>query len=87
VARRVAAFGLEPQRPYAALLDTGCRWSEAADRLGVHRHTLRYRMEALRKHTGRHPDDPQQRMELWLAVKARQALAAREAADEHPAHA
>lgn len=62
-----------------ALLDTGCRWSEAADRLGVHRHTLRYRMEQLRKQTGRHPDDPAERMELWLAVKAKQALAAREA--------
>ena len=63
----------------AALLDTGCRWSEAADRLGVHRHTLRYRMDQLRKQTGRHPDDPSQRMELWLAVKAKQAIAAREA--------
>jgi purine catabolism regulator len=63
----------------AALLDSGCRWSEAADRLGVHRHTLRYRMDQLRKQTGRHPDDPSQRMELWLAVKAKQALAARDA--------
>ena len=63
----------------SALLDAGCRWSEAADRLGVHRHTLRYRMDQLRKQTGRHPDDPAQRMELWLAVKAKQALAAREA--------
>ena len=60
-----------------ALLESGCRWSEAADRLGVHRHTLRYRMERLREQTGRHPDDPEQRMELWLAVKASQALAAR----------
>lgn len=65
----------------AALLDTGCRWSEAAGRLGIHRHTLRYRMDQLRKHTGRHPDDPAQRMELWLAVKAKQALSAREGAD------
>ena len=32
-----------------ALLDSGCRWSEAADRLGVHRHTLRYRMDRLRQ--------------------------------------
>ena len=61
-----------------ALLDSGCRWSEASDRLGVHRHTLRYRMDQLRKQTGRHPDDPAQRMELWLAVKAKQALGARE---------
>jgi PucR family transcriptional regulator, purine catabolism regulatory protein len=60
-----------------ALLETGCRWSEAADELGVHRHTLRYRMDRLREQTGRHPDDPEQRMELWLAVKSKQALAAR----------
>jgi purine catabolism regulator len=62
----------------AVLLDAGCRWSEAAAQLGVHRHTLRYRMDRLRDHTGRHPDDPEQRMELWLAVKARQALRAKE---------
>ena len=61
----------------AALLDSGCRWSDAAEALGVHRHTLRYRMERLREQTGRHPDDPDERMELWLAVKATQALAAR----------
>jgi purine catabolism regulator len=63
-----------------ALLDSGCRWSEAADRLGVHRHTLRYRMDRLRQQIGRHPDDPAQRMELWLAVKAKQALNARDPA-------
>jgi purine catabolism regulator len=63
-----------------ALLDCGCRWSEAADRLGIHRHTLRYRMEQLRRQTGRHPDDPAERMELWLAVRAREALRARESA-------
>jgi len=61
----------------AGLLDGGCRWSEAADRLGVHRHTLRYRMDRLREVTGRHPDDPEQRMELWLALKAHDALEAR----------
>jgi DNA-binding PucR family transcriptional regulator len=60
-----------------ALLDAGCRWSEAAQELGVHRHTLRYRMDRLREQTDRHPDDPDQRMELWLAIKAKQALAAR----------
>jgi purine catabolism regulator len=64
-----------------ALLESGCRWSEAAEMLGVHRHTLRYRMDRLRKQIGRHPDDPAQRMELWLAVKAKQALTAREGTD------
>ena len=67
-----------------ALLDSGCRWSDAAEALGVHRHTLRYRMERLREQTGRHPDDPDQRMELWLALKARQALAARNAVSPRP---
>jgi purine catabolism regulator len=62
-----------------ALLESGCRWSEAADSLGVHRHTLRYRMERLAEQIGRHPDKPQERMELWLAVKAAQALQARSA--------
>jgi purine catabolism regulator len=62
-----------------ALLECGGRWSEAARQLGVHRHTLRYRMDRLRDHTGRHPDDPDDRMELWLAVKAHQALRARHA--------
>jgi PucR family transcriptional regulator, purine catabolism regulatory protein len=65
-----------------ALLDAGCRWSDAAERLGVHRHTLRYRMDRLQEQAGRHPDDPEQRMELWLAVKARQALAARNGGSE-----
>jgi purine catabolism regulator len=60
-----------------ALLECGGRWSDAAAQLGVHRHTLRYRMERLREQTGRHPDEPQEQMELWLAVKARQALDAR----------
>ena len=36
-------------------------------------------MDQPRKQTGRHPDDPSQRMELWLAVKAKQTLAAPEA--------
>jgi purine catabolism regulator len=62
-----------------ALLGCGGRWSDAAERLGVHRHTLRYRMERLREQTGRHPDDPEQQMELWLALKALQALQARQA--------
>jgi purine catabolism regulator len=60
-----------------ALLECGGRWSDAAAQLGIHRHTLRYRMDRLREQTGRHPDEPQEQMELWLAVKARQALGAR----------
>lgn len=61
------------------LVDSGCRWTEAAAQLGIHRHTLRYRMERLEEQTGRHPDRPSERMELWLAVRAVEALAARAA--------
>jgi PucR family transcriptional regulator, purine catabolism regulatory protein len=78
-----AADNVRLTESLAALLDCGCRWSEAAERLGIHRHTLRYRMDRLREQTGRHPDDPEQRMELWLAVKARRALAARLAAESN----
>jgi DNA-binding PucR family transcriptional regulator len=60
-----------------ALLDAGCRWSEAAAQLGVHRHTLRYRMERLQEQTGLHPADPDTRMDLWLAVKALRVLETR----------
>ena len=62
-----------------ALLDAGGRWTDAAAELGINRHTLRYRMDRLREQTGRHPDEPKAQMELWLAVKAQQALAARRA--------
>jgi purine catabolism regulator len=65
------------------LLDCGYRWSDAAERLRVHRHTLRYRMDRLREQTGLDPDEPAQRLELWLAVKAAQALAARQAHEVH----
>ena len=61
----------------SVLLESGCRWKDAAEQLGVHRHTLRYRMDRLQEQTGRHPDQPGQRMELWLAVKAIQAIAMR----------
>jgi DNA-binding PucR family transcriptional regulator len=78
-------LGAAAERPrlldsLSALLDCGCRWGEAADQLSIHRHTLRYRMEQLRKLTGRHPDTPSERMELWLAVRARAALHTRSAA-------
>jgi purine catabolism regulator len=62
-----------------ALLDAGGRWTDAAGQLGIHRHTLRYRMDRLQEQTGRHPDQPKDQMELWLAVKAHQALEARRA--------
>ncbi|WP_328932377.1 MULTISPECIES: PucR family transcriptional regulator [unclassified Streptomyces] len=45
-------------------------WDAAAADLGVHRHTLRYRMRRVEEILGRSLDDPDVRMELWLALKA-----------------
>ncbi|MGW0333348.1 PucR family transcriptional regulator [Streptomyces sp. NPDC003011] len=46
------------------------QWDAAAVDLGVHRHTLRYRMRRVEEILGRSLDDPDVRMELWLALKA-----------------
>ncbi|WP_327343329.1 PucR family transcriptional regulator [Streptomyces europaeiscabiei] len=46
------------------------QWDAAAADLGVHRHTLRYRMRRVEEIVGRSLDDPDARMELWLALKA-----------------
>ncbi|GGU04940.1 PucR family transcriptional regulator [Streptomyces lateritius] len=46
------------------------QWDAAAADLGVHRHTLRYRMRRVEEILGRSLDDADVRMELWLALKA-----------------
>lgn len=46
------------------------QWDAAAADMGVHRHTLRYRMRRVEEILGRSLDDPDVRMELWLALKA-----------------
>ncbi|MBU7596107.1 PucR family transcriptional regulator [Streptomyces sp. P38-E01] len=46
------------------------QWDAAAADLGVHRHTLRYRMRRVEEILGRSLDDADSRMELWLALKA-----------------
>ncbi|MEU5304817.1 PucR family transcriptional regulator [Streptomyces noursei] len=51
------------------------QWDAAAADLGVHRHTLRYRMRRVEEILGRSLDDPDVRMELWLALKATSAQA------------
>ncbi|QNP65585.1 PucR family transcriptional regulator [Streptomyces genisteinicus] len=49
------------------------QWDAAAADLGVHRHTLRYRMRRVEEILGRSLDDPDVRMELWLALKTSEA--------------
>ncbi|MBV9099877.1 MAG: helix-turn-helix domain-containing protein [Candidatus Dormibacteraeota bacterium] len=56
-----------------ALLDTRST-AEAAQKLGVHRHTVVYRIGRLRD-AGIDLDDPAQRQRLWLALRCRRLLA------------
>jgi purine catabolism regulator len=46
------------------------QWDAAAADLGVHRHTLRYRMRRVEELLGRTLDDADVRMELWMALRA-----------------
>ncbi|MFG1943381.1 PucR family transcriptional regulator [Nonomuraea sp. NPDC048826] len=53
-----------------AYLESNGHWDAAAQRLGVHRHTLRYRMRRVAELLGRDLDDPGVRAELWFALEA-----------------
>ncbi len=70
-----------------ALIGAGGRWADAASALGVHRHTLRYRMRRLEELTGRRLDDAADRLDLSLALRAREVLGRRAAEREHGAGA
>ncbi|MDA2812585.1 PucR family transcriptional regulator [Nocardiopsis sp. RSe5-2] len=45
------------------------RWDAAAERLGIHRHTLRYRINRIRKLLPGDLSDPDYRTELWIALR------------------
>jgi DNA-binding PucR family transcriptional regulator len=59
-----------------AFLQHNARWETAASQLYVHRHTLRYRMRKVEELTGRDLTNSFDRMEFWLALRARDLLAA-----------
>ncbi|MFI7643228.1 PucR family transcriptional regulator [Nonomuraea sp. NPDC049400] len=68
----LTAYGAKPDLvgSLRAYLDSNGHWDAAAQRLGVHRHTLRYRMKRVTELLGRDLDDPGVRAELWLALQA-----------------
>jgi purine catabolism regulator len=59
-----------------AFLQHNARWETAAAHLSVHRHTLRYRMRKVEELTGRDLASSFDRMEFWLAIRARDLLSA-----------
>lgn len=58
----------------ASFLEANGHWGDAAEKLFVHRHTLRYRMKRVEEITGRDLGSSQDRMEFWLALKARELI-------------
>jgi PucR family transcriptional regulator, purine catabolism regulatory protein len=62
----------------SAYIEANGRWADAAAALGVHRHTLRYRIRKIETLTGRKPTDARDRLELWLALRAGELQGRRE---------
>jgi purine catabolism regulator len=60
-------------RGLTAFLEHNGHWGSAATALRVHRHTMRNRIDAVERLTGRRMDSAQDRHELWLALRARDA--------------
>jgi len=63
----------ELMRGLTAFLEHNGHWGSAADALQVHRHTMRNRIDVVERLTGRRMDSAQDRHELWLALRARDA--------------
>ncbi|WP_159940740.1 MULTISPECIES: PucR family transcriptional regulator [unclassified Nocardiopsis] len=64
--QRTSAELLASLRAYLAAAG---RWDAASEALGVHRHTLRYRMRRIRDLLPGDLDDPDYRAELWIALR------------------
>ncbi len=64
--QRTSAELLASLRAYLA---ASGRWDAASEALGVHRHTLRYRMRRIRDLLPGDLDDPDYRTELWIALR------------------
>ncbi|MFD7102366.1 PucR family transcriptional regulator [Streptomyces celluloflavus] len=67
----LADNGEELVATLAAWLESGGAWDATSRRLGVHRHTVRNRLDKAMDLTGRRLDDPDDRFDLWLATRIR----------------
>lgn len=76
---RSALGDLDPRllESLAAFIEANGRAGDAAERLGVHRHTMRHRLRRIEATTGRDLGSARDRLELWLALKAREVAARR----------
>jgi purine catabolism regulator len=67
-----AEYGGELMRSLEAFIEHNGQWERAAREVYCHRHTLRYRMRKVEELTGRDLKRAHDRIELWLALRARE---------------
>ena len=62
-------------RSLEAYIDRNGHWERAASDCYCHRHTLRYRIKRIEELTGRDLSRANDRVELWLALRAKELIA------------
>jgi purine catabolism regulator len=67
-------YGGELLRSLEAFIEQNGQWERAARELYCHRHTLRYRIRRIEELTGRDLSRAHDRIELWLALRARELV-------------
>jgi purine catabolism regulator len=67
-------YGGELLRSLEAYIENNGNWERAARSLPCHRHTLRYRIRKVEELTGRDLARATDRIELWLALRARELV-------------
>src|SRR4051812_31252047 len=70
-----AEYGGELLRSLEAFIEQNGQWERAARQVYCHRHTLRYRMRKVEELTGRDLSRAHDRIEFWLALRARELVA------------
>src|SRR5829696_7634406 len=67
-------YGDELIRSLEAFIEQNGQWERAARELYCHRHTLRYRIRRVEQLTGRDLSSARDRIEFWLALRARELV-------------
>ncbi len=67
-------YGSELLRSLEAFIEANGQWERAAREVYCHRHTLRYRMRRVEELTGRDLSRAHDRIEFWLALRARELV-------------
>jgi purine catabolism regulator len=74
IERTEGEYGGELLRSLEAYIEHNGNWERAARQLYCHRHTLRYRIRKVEELTGRDLSRATDRIELWLALRARELV-------------